>query len=152
MLQAGDVLVMVGDLGAGKTTFTQGLGAGLGVGEPITSPTFTLHRQYEGDSLALHHLDLYRLGRISDAEDLDLGSLVESAGIVVIEWGDLVAPLLADGYLRLRFELRSAGSAEGHSDDDRVVAFEPVGDRWAARRKLLADLADRFAENRPPPC
>ena len=85
MLEAGDVLVMVGDLGAGKTTFTQGLGAGLGVAEVITSPTFTLHRHYEGAALALHHLDVYRLGGVEDADDLDLGSLVESGAVTVIE-------------------------------------------------------------------
>ncbi|MEL6981209.1 MAG: tRNA (adenosine(37)-N6)-threonylcarbamoyltransferase complex ATPase subunit type 1 TsaE, partial [Actinomycetota bacterium] len=88
VLVDGDLLVLTGDLGAGKTCFTQGLGAGLGIDDRITSPTFTLANRYRG-RLILHHLDVYRLDGEADAADLDLDDLLES-GVTVIEWGDRV--------------------------------------------------------------
>lgn len=84
----GDLLVLTGDLGAGKTCFTQGLGAGLGIEDRITSPTFTLVAEYEG-RLRLHHLDVYRLDGPADTIDLDLHELAEE-GVTVIEWGEQI--------------------------------------------------------------
>ena len=72
LVRAGDLIVLCGDLGAGKTAFTQGLGRALGVTAPITSPTFTLANRYEGDNLTVHHLDVYRLARIEEVRDLGL--------------------------------------------------------------------------------
>lgn len=92
VLVVGDLLVLSGDLGAGKTCFTQGLGRGLGVDEPITSPTFTLANRHEG-RLVLHHLDAYRLDGPGDAADLDLDDLLET-GVTVIEWGNRIAQIL----------------------------------------------------------
>ena len=81
--QPGDVLVLVGDLGAGKTAFSKAYGSALGVTEPMTSPTFTLAREYEG-RLTLHHLDVYRLQHMAEVLDLDLPELLDSGGVVLI--------------------------------------------------------------------
>ncbi|MEL7158633.1 MAG: tRNA (adenosine(37)-N6)-threonylcarbamoyltransferase complex ATPase subunit type 1 TsaE, partial [Actinomycetota bacterium] len=96
VLDDGDLLVLTGDLGAGKTCFTQGLGAGLGIEDRITSPTFTLVSEYRG-RLDLHHLDVYRLDGPADTLDLDLHELAED-GVTVIEWGERIdAALGVDG-------------------------------------------------------
>lgn len=126
VLVAGDVLVLGGDLGAGKTTFTKALGAALGITEHITSPTFTLAQQYEGGRLVLHHLDVYRIDQIEEVIDLALPELYESGGVVVIEWGDTIAPALPAGYLLVRF-------AFGDGDDDRSLALHAIGPKWMAR-------------------
>jgi len=131
-LQPNDVLVLGGDLGAGKTTFTKALGAALGITETITSPTFTLAQQYEGGRLVVHHLDVYRIDQIEEVIDLALPELFESGGVVVIEWGDTIAPALPAGYALLNF-----GFGEG--DDDRSVALTAVGPAWLAR---VADLKE----------
>lgn len=129
----GDVLVLVGDLGAGKTAFSKAYGAALGVTEPMTSPTFTLAREYEG-RLPLHHLDVYRLEQMAEALDLDLPGLFESGGVVLIEWGDAIMPMLPAGYLEIRFTF-------GEGDDDRDVALNPIGDTWSDRTSNLEELA-----------
>lgn len=85
----GDVLALVGDLGAGKTTLTQGLARGLGIPEavPVISPTYTLVRSYAG-RIPLHHLDLYRLGQAEELAELGFSELVDGGGVVVVEWAD----------------------------------------------------------------
>lgn len=131
--RAGDVLVLAGDLGAGKTTFTKGFGAALGVTDHITSPTFTLAREYPG-RLTLHHLDVYRLDQLDQVLDLALPELLESGGVVVIEWGDTILPALPPNFLDLRI-----GFGEG--DDDRVLEFRAVGPSWVARlEQIKADI------------
>lgn len=141
VLVAGDVLVLGGDLGAGKTTFTKALGAALGITENITSPTFTLAQQYDGGRLVLHHLDVYRIDQIDEVIDLALPELYESGGVVVIEWGDTIAPALPSGYLLIRFEF--GGAAQG--DDERSLALHPVGSSWLARvTELNATLSSRI--------
>lgn len=122
-----DLLLLSGDLGAGKTTFTQGFGRGLGVTEQITSPTFTLVRSYEG-RLTLHHLDIYRLS-IDEVIDLGLNEMLDGEAVTLIEWGDIVAPLLGADRLEVRLRL-------GEGDDDRVIELEAVG-RWAARDRAV---------------
>ena len=129
LARAGDVVLLVGDLGAGKTAFTQGFALALGVEEHVTSPTFTLARSYKG-RVRLNHLDAYRLESAQEAEDLGLGELLEE-GVTVIEWGDTVAPAIPADYLELRF-------AYGDQDDDRNVAVRVVGPSWAARQRSLA--------------
>ncbi len=90
----GDVVLLVGGLGAGKTTFAQGFAAALGVKGPVTSPTFTLVRQYPCRLGQLLHADVYRLEHLAEVEDLGLGELVEEDGVALVEWGDAAAPVL----------------------------------------------------------
>lgn len=131
---AGDVLVLVGDLGAGKTAFSKAFGAALGVNEPMTSPTFTLAREYQG-RLPLHHLDVYRLEHMAEVLDLDLPDLLDSGGVVLIEWGDAILPALPPDYLEVRFVF-------GEGDDDRTITLTPVGPRWCAREaSMKAELS-----------
>lgn len=141
VLAPNDVLVLGGDLGAGKTTFTKALGAALGITEHITSPTFTLHQQYDGGRLVLNHLDVYRIDQIDEVIDLALPELFESGGAVVIEWGDTIAPALPAGFALLSFEF-------GDGDDERQISLTAIGPAWAARvsglrESLGAQLIDR---------
>jgi len=130
LARPGDVLVLAGDLGAGKTAFVQGFGRGLGVTDRITSPTFTLVHVYDGGRLPIHHLDVYRLGQLSEALDLGLAEMLDEGGVVVVEWGDAISPVLPHDLLEIRLTF-------GAGDDDRVLAFRPVGRRWTARQELL---------------
>ena len=125
----GDLIVLCGDLGAGKTAFTQGLGAALGVEVPITSPTFTLANRYPG-TLTVHHLDVYRLEHIDEVADLGLHELVDALSVTVIEWGDAIAGALPGGFLEVRLLL-------GDRADDRQVEFRTVGTEWAAREPAV---------------
>lgn len=134
--QPGDLLLLVGDLGAGKTAFTQGFAQGLGIDEPVTSPTFTLARTYEG-RLKLNHLDVYRLERVAEAEDLGLGELMED-GVTIIEWGDTIAAALPADYLELRFLF-------GDGDEERTLSLRMVGPTWPARQRSLAAALERWA-------
>jgi tRNA threonylcarbamoyladenosine biosynthesis protein TsaE len=129
LARPGDLLLLVGDLGAGKTSFVQGFGRALGVTEQITSPTFTLARQYRG-RLLLHHLDVYRLEQLDEVLDLGLSELLDSEAVVLIEWGDAILPALPADYLEIHL-------AYGDSDDDRVITLRSVGRGWAARGRAL---------------
>jgi tRNA threonylcarbamoyladenosine biosynthesis protein TsaE len=134
VLDSGDLLLLVGDLGTGKTTFTQGLAGGLGVTDPVTSPTFTLVRGYacrSGSIRTLLHADLYRLDRLQDVVDLGLGEMVEDDSVAVIEWGDMAASLF--GHEALTVTL----AADPDDDDHRTVTITPDGS-WSARRPALA--------------
>jgi tRNA threonylcarbamoyladenosine biosynthesis protein TsaE len=125
----GDVLVLAGDLGAGKTAFVQGFGRGLGVTERITSPTFTLVHVYDG-RLPIHHLDVYRLEQINEALDLGLPEMLDEGGVVLVEWGDAILPVLPHDHLEVRLTF-------GPGDDDRYVAVRPIGPAWAPRADAL---------------
>lgn len=129
-----DVLVLAGDLGAGKTAFAQGFGRGLGVQERVTSPTFTLVHVYDSGRLPIHHLDVYRLDQLSEALDLGLAEMLEDGGVVLIEWGDAISPLLPHDYLEVRLTF-------GDGDDERQLEIRPVGGRWTGR-----PLADALAK------
>ncbi len=149
----GDVLLLSGDLGAGKTTFTQGFGRALGIDEPVTSPTFTLVRQYEvGDGThgargvrTLIHADVYRLDHLAEIADLGLGQLVEDGGLAVVEWGDAAEPVLGEGALRVH--LGSAPTPDRDPDDDsrRTVVVSTDGPTWATRWPALVSALDRWA-------
>jgi len=128
----GDVILLSGELGAGKTAFVQGFGAGLGVQATITSPTFTLAHQYDDGRLTLHHLDVYRLERLAEMEDVGVPELVDGDGVVLIEWGDVVAPALPQDYLEITFTY-------GEGDDDRELELRCVGGRWQARLRSLGE-------------
>jgi tRNA threonylcarbamoyladenosine biosynthesis protein TsaE len=131
LLTAGDIILLGGDLGAGKTTFAQGLGRGLGIDGPVTSPTFTLVHSYESRTgLRLLHADLYRLDHLQEVVDLGLPELLEEGAVAVVEWGDLAAPVLLPEYLDIRI-------AFGERDDERSVIMQPVGPKWCARLRSL---------------
>jgi tRNA threonylcarbamoyladenosine biosynthesis protein TsaE len=129
LLRAGDLLVLSGDLGAGKTTFTQGIGSGLGVRGDITSPTFVISRVHPSllGGPALVHVDAYRLAASTtgngEFDDLDLDAYLDEA-VTVVEWGSGLAEALSNDRLELRLE-RAA-------DDVRTITVTPVGARWIA--------------------
>ena len=129
LAQPSDLLLLTGDLGAGKTAFCQGFGRGLGIDAQITSPTLTLVRSYTG-RLDLYHLDVYRLEQMEEVLDLGLSELLDDGSVTVIEWGDVIAPMLPQDYLEVRMRI-------GEGDDDRVIELEPVGRRWSARMRAL---------------
>lgn len=135
----GDIVLLVGELGAGKTAFAQGFAAGLGVQEPVTSPTFTLVRTYAG-RLRLHHVDVYRLENLQEALDLGLAEMVDEGAVTLVEWGDAVAPALPRDFL----EVRLAYGA-GDNDDRRTVALRVVGRRWSARLDRLGAVLSEWA-------
>lgn len=96
LLAAGDVLVLTGDLGAGKTQFTKGIARGMGIAADVTSPTFTIEMVYEGGAMPLYHFDLYRLNDSSQLDDIGLFDAMESDGPTVIEWGEQFADDIGD--------------------------------------------------------
>lgn len=138
MLAAGDLLILTGDLGAGKTTFTQGLGRGLGVREGIISPTFVLVRNHPSltGGPGLVHVDAYRLESDAEIDDLDLETTLEDS-VTVVEWGAGRVEHLADSWLHLTLVRPVLSSATGPSavseDDDepRQVRIDAYGPRWA---------------------
>lgn len=129
-LRAGDLVLLRGALGAGKTTLAQGIGEGLGVRGPITSPTFVLARVHPplsgGPPLA--HVDAYRLADWDDLETLDLEATLDEA-VTIVEWGEGLVEGLADDRLEVRIEREPAAPADG-DDDTRIVTITAVGERW----------------------
>jgi tRNA threonylcarbamoyladenosine biosynthesis protein TsaE len=130
-LQIGDLVVLTGDLGAGKTTFAKGLARGLGVTQPVTSPTFTIVQEYDG-RVPVAHVDVYRLDRIQELHDLGFEELLESR-VTIVEWGEAIALVLP----RDRIDVRLAMDDAIDDDDRRVVEIVASGPSWAARK---ADL------------
>ena len=132
LLRPGDVLCLVGDLGAGKTTFTQGLALGLGLPpeEPVNSPTFTLLAEHPGGRLPLYHFDVYRLPDSSGLYDLAFDEYLDAGGVVVIEWADRVADALPPD--RLDIALSASGQ------DERTLTMTARG---ATACKILEKLA-----------
>ena len=125
VLRTHDVVVLTGELGAGKTTLVQGIARGLGATEHVASPTFTLVREYVSGRLPLAHVDLYRLQREQDVIDLALDELEGGERVLLVEWGDAVADLLADD--RLRIELTA------DPDDVRHLRIATFGPSWDER-------------------
>lgn len=158
--EPGDLILLEGDLGAGKTTLAQGFGAGLGVTEPITSPTFVLSRVHPATSgRTLVHVDAYRLGDAAELDDLDLLSTPDS--ILLVEWGEGRAEHLSENRLWVTIE-RATGVSDGaasdpsnlhdpdhdHSadvaaDEPRTVVIDGHGPRWAVDLGFLADVGVR---------
>ena len=134
VLRPGDLVLLTGDLGAGKTTLTQGIGAGLGVWGPITSPTFVIAREHpslRGQGPTLVHADAYRLGDVAELDDLDLDTSTADA-VTVVEWGAGVAERLSSD--RLEVSITRGGGEATDSADTRLVRVVPVGRRWAGVR------------------
>lgn len=119
-----DLILLDGDLGAGKTTFTKGLAKGLGITRPIKSPTFTIIREYQDGRIPLYHMDVYRLEE-GGADDLGLEEYFNGDGVNVVEWSKFVADELPDQYLRIIFR---RDDSEG--DNVRTLTFEAKGDRF----------------------
>lgn len=122
-LRPGDVIVLAGDLGTGKTLLTKGIATGLAIDETVTSPSFMLAREYRSGFIPMVHVDVYRLGSLHEFEDLDV---VEQAldGILVIEWGEAVETVLPEDHLRIEFAVEE--------DETRVLRFVGKG-AWADR-------------------
>lgn len=125
VLRAGDLVVLTGDLGAGKTTLTQGIAEGLGVRGPVTSPTFVIARVHPSlvGGPALVHVDAYRLGGLAELEDLDLDTSLEDS-VTIVEWGHG----LAEGLSEDRLEITLRG------DDERLATISAWGPRWDGER------------------
>jgi tRNA threonylcarbamoyladenosine biosynthesis protein TsaE len=134
LLCARDVLVLTGELGAGKTTLVQGIARGLGADEHVASPTFTLVREYVSGRLPVAHVDVYRLERVQDVVELALEELAGGEGVLVVEWGDAVEELLADDRLRLTL----TGEDPTGATEARRILVEPRGPSWSERAVLLA--------------
>lgn len=142
LLRSGDVVLLGGDLGAGKTTMTQGIARALGIKEQVTSPTFTLLHAYDSQpgEPRLLHADLYRLDHLQEVIDLGLPELIDDGTVVVIEWGEQAVPVLLPDYLEVRIEF-------GDADDARRLLLRAVGARWTARvaelRRTLGEAEGR---------
>lgn len=128
-LRAGDLVVVSGALGSGKTTFVQGIGEGLHVRGAVTSPTFIIARVHPplGDGPPLVHVDAYRLAGIAEVEDLDLEASLDDA-VTVVEWGEGLVEGLADE----RLEIEIGRGDMGDSDEERRVRLTGIGRRWTA--------------------
>ncbi|WP_454049650.1 tRNA (adenosine(37)-N6)-threonylcarbamoyltransferase complex ATPase subunit type 1 TsaE [Cellulomonas sp. Marseille-Q8402] len=140
LLRAGDLVVLTGDLGAGKTTLTQGIGTGLGVRGAVASPTFVIARVHpplaraDGSGVALVHVDAYRLGSLDEVDALDLDASLDES-VTVVEWGEGLVESLADDRLEVALRRpRGARSAEDDPEDAaagvRTVTVRARGDRW----------------------
>ncbi len=124
-LRPGDVLLLQGELGSGKTTFVQGMARGLGVKGRVTSPTFTLLREYRG-RLSLVHLDAYRLEGPLDLYEIGVEEYLEGDAVLAVEWGDRVKGFFRPPYLEVRMEY-------GEGEKERRVLFVPLGGSWGER-------------------
>jgi tRNA threonylcarbamoyladenosine biosynthesis protein TsaE len=136
LVRPGDVLLLAGELGTGKTVFTQGLAEGLEVRDLVTSPTFTLVHRHDG-RVPLFHLDVYRLDRVGELADLGIDEVLDAGGVVAIEWGDVVAAEMPIDRLEVRF-------AFGDGYNDRAIELTPTGTRWPARWRTLRELTEAW--------
>ncbi|HXP21920.1 MAG TPA: tRNA (adenosine(37)-N6)-threonylcarbamoyltransferase complex ATPase subunit type 1 TsaE [Streptosporangiaceae bacterium] len=154
-LRPGDLIVLTGALGAGKTTLAQGIGAGLAVRGPVTSPTFVIARVHPAlrGGPDLVHADAYRLGSRVEVDDLDLDADLDRS-VIVVEWGEGLVEYLAPGYLRITIDRVATARPAGHGaredpgDEPRLVTVTGYGERWQA---AAAGLVRLLAEPLGPP-
>ena len=133
-LRAGDVVLLTGDLGAGKTTFVKAVAEALGATDPVTSPTFTLAQHYPTPTVAVVHVDTYRLADVAEYRDLGLEDAYGTDAVFLIEWGELVAGEFAEP---LRVTITAAVDNAG----GRTIEFAAAGPRWTRRvEDLRAEL------------
>lgn len=140
-LVPGDLVSLSGDLGAGKTTFVQGLAAALGVKQSVTSPTFTLIHEYEGRYPILH-LDVYRLDSFQEVLDLGFEELLDPAAVIVIEWGEALAPLLPP----TRLQVDIFRSDDPYAEEERRVIFKPRGGDWIGKVQAARASAEALLD------
>jgi tRNA threonylcarbamoyladenosine biosynthesis protein TsaE len=143
LLRPGEVVLLVGDLGTGKTTFVQGLATGLDIATRPRSPTFTMVHTYDGGRYPLVHVDLYRLETSNEVLSLGLEELFEPPAVSVVEWGEKATPIVGDHYLELDFAWER-GASTAADDDVRNIRFLPVG-RWRSRMGELSDAVRAWA-------
>ncbi|GAX08925.1 MAG TPA: tRNA (adenosine(37)-N6)-threonylcarbamoyltransferase complex ATPase subunit type 1 TsaE [Lactobacillus sp.] len=124
LLAPKDIILLDGDLGAGKTTFTKGLAAGLGIKRNVKSPTFTIIREYQDGRLPLYHMDVYRL-EDGSGDELGLDEYFNGDGVSVVEWSKFVADELPDDYLRIAFK-----RLDDEGENQRELIFDPHGQRF----------------------
>ena len=140
LLAAGDVLVLTGDLGAGKTQFTKGIARGMGITADVTSPTFTIEMVYEGSVMPLYHFDLYRLNDSSQLDDIGLFDAMESDGPTVIEWGEQFADDIGDDRVDV-FISRLDGADDANATDAATSDLgEGTGDISATSAEPLREI------------
>lgn len=137
VLLPGDVISLSGDLGAGKTAFVQGVATALGVEGRVTSPTFTIVHEYEA-RYPIVHLDVYRLNSFQEVIDLGFEEYLDPQAIVLIEWGEAIAPMLPRRHLEI--DIRRA--ADSGSDDERCVIFRPHGPDWVRKVQAMRSTAE----------
>ena len=101
---AGDVYTLIGDLGVGKTVFTQGIARGLGITEPISSPTFTIVQEYESGRLPFYHFDVYRIGAPEEMDEIGFEDYVYGEGVTMIGWANLIQEILPEHYTQITIE------------------------------------------------
>ena len=146
-LLPGDVVSLNGDLGAGKTCFVQGLAGALEVRGRVTSPTFTLVHEYNG-RYPIVHLDVYRLNYFQEVLDLGFEELLDPGAILVVEWGEAVAPLLPNRYLEIELRRNDDALVNGDADQDeyRAVAFRSRGPGWDRKLETMRVTAEALLD------
>lgn len=146
VLRPGDVVALTGELGAGKTCFVQGAAAALGVTDRVTSPSFMLRKEYEGNYPVLH-LDIYRLETMQEIIDLGYEDAFDAARITFIEWGDAMSPLLPRDHLEVEFRLPEIQPDAELGDEERRIVVRPRGEDWLRRMPALTQrLRDTGAD------
>jgi len=138
VLRAGDVVVLTGELGTGKTALAQGVGRGLEVQGPVVSPTFTLVREYEG-RVRLCHVDVYRLERMQELHELGIEEQLEES-VTLIEWGEVAASALPADRLEVRL-------TAGAGPDERIIELMPLGESWRRRSHRLLEIVESRASD-----
>jgi tRNA threonylcarbamoyladenosine biosynthesis protein TsaE len=136
VLRPGDVVVLSGELGTGKTALAQGVGRGLGVEGPVVSPTFTLVREYEG-RIRLCHVDIYRLEWVQEIHELGIEEQLEES-VTLIEWGEVAASALPTERLEVRL-------TAGAGPDERIIELVLLGESWRRRSRRLAEIVESLA-------
>jgi len=141
LAKAGDIFLLAGEMGTGKTVWVQGFARGLGVVEQVTSPTFTLVHPYAGKQLSLLHADVYRLDRLSEVVDLGLIEQLDDRAVACIEWGNLAEAALPADFLEVRID-------HGDGEEERTLTFRAVGGRWCGCLDALTAAVSPWADGR----
>lgn len=135
LMRPGDVILLVGELGTGKTCFAQGIARGMGIEKQVTSPTYTLMREYQG-RMSLYHLDAYRLEGPADLYHIGVDEYLEGEGIIVVEWGERVRGFFDPEYLEVKLDF-------AEDDDERHVLLLPHGSTWESRLQGMREEGSR---------